>query len=317
MLLPHSRSFVWLAAALVLTSSVLTTAQSKDTQRAKTSDSMPHATRGLQAVDADSCLDVETTTATVNSTLQIQTQQPLQNQSLQANLLSGLSQYLRVPDCNLQLTYNSSTACPVSSTANSTDTCLGGSYICRGVTQVPLNVYSAVQDNDCTPDATGSTVSCLGTSLDLTTYLSVQQGQCCLQCPGQSDCTADASQASASSPQTALALYECGNFTLGVVVSDVLEGSSLEDLLDVAVSGGLLDLYLQSSGLTDSSAISLGPTGRACSCLRAAYRTSHCWLTRHDTFSAELLLLCCSSCDHAFLHCFYYFVSRGQRSDCT
>jgi len=213
--------------------------------------------RGLQAIDADTCLDLHTVTATVNSTLQLQAQQQLQNQSLSSGLLSGLSQYLKVTQCNLWLSYNSSTDCPIQGATNSTETCLGGNYICRGITQVPLNVYSAVQENECTPDATGSTVNCLGTSLDLTTYLSVQQGQCCIQCPGQSDCTAGSA---IGSPQAVIVPYQCGSFSLGIAVSDILDGSSEEDLLGTAVSGGLLDLYLQSAGLTDVTVLSVGPT---------------------------------------------------------
>ncbi|KAA6425234.1 MAG: hypothetical protein FRX49_04729 [Trebouxia sp. A1-2] len=216
--------------------------------------------RGLQAVDADTCLDLHAVTATVNSTVQLRAQQQLQSQTLSSGLLSGLSQYLKVTQCNLWLIYNSSTDCPIQGATNSTEICLGGNYICRGITQVPLNVYSAVQENECTPDATGSTVSCLGTSLDLTTYLSVQQGQCCLQCPGQSDCTTDGAGSSVGSPQADTVPYQCGVFSLGIVVSDILDGSSEEDLLGTAVSGGLLDLYLQSSGLTDVTVLSVGPT---------------------------------------------------------
>jgi len=54
--------------------------------------------------------------------------------------------------------------------------------------------------------------------------------------------------------------YQCGNFSLGIVVSDILDGSAEEDLLGTAVSGSLLDLYLQSSGLTDVTVLSVGPT---------------------------------------------------------
>lgn len=219
-------------------------------------------TRSLQSEDTDTCYNTETTAATVTSILQLQAQQQLQNQTVQQGLLSGLSQYLRVPDCNIQLSFTASTACPVATTANSTYTCSDGNYICRGVTQVPLDVYNAVQNNQCTSDATGSTATCLGTSLDLTTYLSVQQGQCCLQCPGQSACTADASQSPLNSSLASTASYDCGNFTLSIAVGDSLDGSSLEDLLGVAVSGGLLDLYLQTSGLPDASTLSVGPTGK-------------------------------------------------------
>jgi len=256
----HLRSQVWLAAAFTLTLNLREETQAQHTEVAHTSDVLLATLRGLQAVDADTCLDLHTVTATVNSTLQLRAQQQLQNQNLSSALLSGLSQYLRVTQCNLWLTYNSSTDCPVQGAANSTGICLGGNYVCRGITQVPLNVYSAVQENECSPDATGSTVFCLGTSLDLTTYLSVQQGQCCLQCPGQSDCTADAAGSLIGSPQAETVPYQCGNFSLGIVVSDILDGSSEEDLLGTAVSGSLLDLYLQSSGLTDVTVLSVGPT---------------------------------------------------------
>ena len=262
----HLRSQVWLAAAFTLTLNLHQRTQAKHTEVAHTSGGLLATLRGLQAVDADTCLDNQTVTATVNSTLQLQAQQQslqLQNHNLSSGLLSGLSQYLKVTQCNLWLTYNSSTDCPVQGATNSTGTCLGGNYICRGITQVPLNVYSAVQENECTPDATGSTVNCLGTSLDLTTYLSVQQGQCCLQCPGQSECTADGAGSSIGSPQAEIVPYQCGIFSLGIVVSDILDGSSEEDLLGTAVSGGLLDLYLQSAGLIDVTVLSVGPTGKS------------------------------------------------------
>ena len=253
----HLRSQVWLAAAFTLTLNLRKQAQAQHTEVSRTSGCLPATLRGLQAVDADTCLDLQTVTATVNSTLQLQAQQQLQNQSLSSGLLSGLSQYLKVTQCNLWLSYNSSTDCPIPGATNSTETCLGGNYICRGIAQVPLNVYSAVQENECTPDATGSTVNCLGTSLDLTTYLSVQQGQCCIQCPGQSDCTAGSA---IGSPQAVIVPYQCGSFSLGIAVSEILDGSSEEDLLGTAVSGGLLDLYLQSAGLTDVTVLSVGPT---------------------------------------------------------
>lgn len=254
------RSQVWLAAAFTLTLNLHERTQAQHTEVAHTSDGFIATMRGLQAVDADTCLDLHAVTATVNSTVQLRAQQQLQSQTLSSGLLSGLSQYLKVTQCNLWLIYNSSTDCPIQGATNSTEICLGGNYICRGITQVPLNVYSAVQENECTPDATGSTVSCLGTSLDLTTYLSVQQGQCCLQCPGQSDCTTDGAGSSVGSPQADTVPYQCGVFSLGIVVSDILDGSSEEDLLGTAVSGGLLDLYLQSSGLTDVTVLSVGPT---------------------------------------------------------
>lgn len=255
----HLRSYAWLIALLSLARNERMFAQTQHiNEQGPISGLLPSAARRLQAVDSNTCYDRDTTAATVNSTLQLHAEQQLQNQTVQQEVLSGLSQYLRVPECNIQLTYNTSTVCPVVSAANNNDACTDGNYICRGVTQVPQNIYSAVQDNECTADASSSTATCLGTSLDLTTYLSIQQGQCCLQCPGQTACTTDAS---AISTQTTPVSFECGNLTLSIAVGDSLDGSSLEELLGVAVSGGLLDLYLQSSGLPDSSALSVGPTG--------------------------------------------------------
>ncbi|KAL0020441.1 hypothetical protein WJX77_003488 [Trebouxia sp. C0004] len=193
----HLRSRLWLAAAFTLTLNLREETQAQQTEAARTSDGLLAILRGLQAVDADTCLDPHTVTATVNSSLQLRAQQQLQSQ---------------------------------------------------------------LQQNECTPDATGSTVFCLGTSLDLTSYLSVQQGQCCLQCPGQSDCTTDGAGSSFKSPQAETVPYQCGIFSFGIVVSDILDGSSEKDLLGTAVSGGLLDLYLQSSGLTDATVLSVGPT---------------------------------------------------------
>ena len=221
--------------------------------------------RGLTA-EAAECYTAETAAASVNTTLQLQLEQQLTGQEVQQNLISALSQYLRVSDCNVNSTFSSSTVCPATSTTNSNHTCSDGQYICRGVVQVSQDLYTAVQDNQCTPDASGSTATCQGTEMDLTTYLSIQQGQCCLQCPGQQDCTADASDASQNSSQTAAEAYNCGTFTASIAVGSSLEGSSLEDLLDTAVGGGLLDLYLQTSGLSEASVLSVGPTGSCLAC---------------------------------------------------
>ncbi|KAL3159879.1 Thrombospondin type 1 repeats protein [Trebouxia sp. C0009 RCD-2024] len=171
-----------------------------------------------------------------------------------------MSQYLRVSDCNINLTFTSSTDCPATGAASSNSACADGQYICRGVIQVPQDMYTAVQDNECTPNASGTTTICQGNELDLTTYLSIQQGQCCLQCPGQPDCTADASEVQQNTSQPAVAAHDCGSFTVSIAVGSSLEGISLEDLLDTAVSGGLLDLYLQASALPDASVLTVGPT---------------------------------------------------------
>ena len=220
--------------------------------------------RSLQAVNAtdpDTCYDSGTAAALVNTTLQLETDQQ-QNATLHQELAAGLTEYLRVPACNIQLDYTSNSTCPAAAGANSTSTCSSGNYVCRGVTQVAQNVYSAVRNGTCTPDTSGTSVTCLGTSLDLTTYLSIQQGQCCLQCPNQPDCTADTLQSSpATAPQAASPPFQCGNFSLGIAVGSNLEGSSVEDLLADAVSSGLLELYLQTTGLQDTNILSVGPTG--------------------------------------------------------
>ena len=213
--------------------------------------------RSLQSESMDTCYS--NSAATVNTTFQIEAGQQLEDQHTQPLLLAALSQYLRAAECNINLTYTASTVCPALHATNSTNTCTNGQYICRGVTQVAQNVYSAVQNSQCSPDSSGSTVSCQGAELDLTTYLSIQQGQCCLQCPGQPDCTTDNSQVAQSTEPSA---YNCGNFAFSVAVGSSLEGSSIEDLLNTAVSGGLLNLYLQTSGLEDASALSVGPTGQ-------------------------------------------------------
>ena len=223
-------------------------------------------TRSLTA-ETTECYTAETAAASVNTTLQLQVEQQLTDQEVQQDLLTALSQYLRVSDCNVNSTFSSSTVCPATTTANSNHTCSDGQYICRGVVQVPQDLYMAVQDNQCTPDTSGSTATCQGVEMDLTTYLSIQQGQCCLQCPGQQQCTADASEASQNTSPTAAEAYSCGSFEFSIAVGSSLEGSSLEDLLATAVSGGLLELYLQTSGLADASVLSVGPTGKGLSAL--------------------------------------------------
>lgn len=216
--------------------------------------------RRLTAVTTD-CYTAETAAASVNTTLQLQVEQQLTDPEVQQGLTSALSQYLRVSDCNVDSTFSSSRVCGTTQTANSNSTCSDGQYICRGVVQVQQDLYKAVQDNQCTPDASSSTAICQGVDIELTTYLSIQQGQCCLQCPGQQACTADTSAASQNTSQTATEAYNCGSFVVSIAVGSSLEGSSLEDLLDTAVSGGLLEVYLQTSGLPDASVLSVGPTG--------------------------------------------------------
>ena len=208
------------------------------------------------------CYTAETAAASVNNTVQLQVERQLTQLEVQQSLASAMSQYLRVSDCNINLTFASSIACPATDAASSNSTCADGQYICRGVIQVPQDMYTAVQDNECTLNASGNTTICQGKVLDLTTYLSIQQGQCCLQCPGQQDCTADASEAPQITSQPAAAAYDCGSFAVSIAVGNSLEGSALEDLLDTAISGGLLDLYLQASALPDASALSVGPTGK-------------------------------------------------------
>ena len=216
--------------------------------------------RSLTAVTTD-CYTAETAAASVNTTLQLQVEQQLTDPEVQQGLSTALSQYLRVSDCNVNSTFSSSTVCGTTQTANSNSTCPDGQYICRGVVQVQQDLYKAVQDNQCTLDASSSTATCQGVELDLTTYLSIQQGQCCLQCPGQQACTAGASETTQNTSQTATEAYNCGSFVVSIAVGSSLEGSSLEDLLDTAVSGGLLELYLQTSGLPDASVLSVGHTG--------------------------------------------------------
>ena len=223
------------------------------------------AARSLQATSAsiaDTCLITETAAATVNSTVQLQAEQPINNTAVQQELSAGLAEYLRIAACNVQLSFNASTACPVAASANSSSSCSNGNYICRGVTQVSQNVYAAVQNHSCTTDSSGTSFTCLGSPLDLTTYLSIQQGQCCLQCPGQPDCTTEASQLSVAPAQSQLPSYKCSNYSVGVAVGDSLDSSSVEDLLETAISGGLLQLYVQTAGLSDATVLSVGPTSK-------------------------------------------------------
>ena len=241
---------------VILTSAVSISAASQSV--VSTSRDLQGQRRTLRTENADTCYTADTAAASVNSTLQLQAQQQLRDEQSQQNLILALSQYLRTPTCDVTVTYNQSTVCPAVNAVNSTGTCSDGQYICRGVTQVAQDIYKAVQSDQCSPDVSGSTANCQGTEVDLTTYLSIQQGQCCLQCPGQPDCTT----ASQNVTQDTAAAYECGNYTLSVAVGSSLEGSSLRDLLDTAVSSGLLDLYLQSSGLPDASILSVGPTSR-------------------------------------------------------
>lgn len=231
--------------------------------------------RSLTAVTTD-CYTAETATAIVNTTLQLKVEQQLTHPEVQQDLSTALSQYLRVSDCNVNSTFSSSMDCGVTQTANSNSTCSDGQYICRGVIQVQQDLYKAVQDNQCTPDASSSTATCQGVKLDLTTYLSIQQGQCCLQCPGQQACTADTPEASQNTSKTATEPYNCGSFVVSIAVASSLEGSSLEDLLDTAVSGGLLELYLQTSGLPDASVLSVGPTGPTLSIMACLWVLAVC-----------------------------------------
>ena len=243
--------------------------------------------RGLTA-DVTECYTAETAAAIVNTTLHLQADQRLTDRAVQQDLDIALSQYLRVSDCNVNSTFSSSTVCPATATANGNHTCSDGQYICRGVVQVPQDLYTAVQDDQCTPDTSSSTAMCQGVELDLTTYLSIQQGQCCLQCPGQQQCTADASEASQNSSQTAAEAYSCGSFVISIVVGSSLEGSSLEDLLDTAVNGGLLELYLQTSGLPDASVLSVGPTGKCFVCRVLRVLSVFILLRTLDSSSAKL-----------------------------
>ena len=222
--------------------------------------------RSLTA-ETTECYTAETAAASVNTTVQLQVEQQLTDQEVQQDLVIALSQYLRVSNCNVKSIFSSSTVCPATITANSNYTCADGQYICRGVVQVPQDLYTAVQENQCTPDISGSAAICQGSEVDLTTYLSIQQGQCCLQCPGQQQCTADASEASQNTSQTAAEAYNCGSFEVSIAVGSSLDGSFLEDLLATAVSDGLLELYLQTSGLPDASVLSVGPTGNCFLCL--------------------------------------------------
>lgn len=233
--------------------------------------------RGRSLTETTECYTAETAAASVNTTVQLQVEQQLQSVEVQQSLASAMSQYLRVSDCNINLTFTSSTDCPATGAASSNSACADGQYICRGVIQVPQDMYTAVQDNECTPNASGTTTICQGNELDLTTYLSIQQGQCCLQCPGQPDCTADASEVQQNTSQPAVAAHDCGSFTVSIAVGSSLEGISLEDLLDTAVSGGLLDLYLQASALPDASVLTVGPTGTLfCLQLRKCGAASRC-----------------------------------------
>lgn len=261
-MLPSARHRSQLCAIVVLWFVVATVADG--TALSERHASMRSKLQGHQRsliAEATECYTAETAAASVNTTVQLQIEQQLARLDVQQSLISVMSQYLRVSDCSINLTSTSSTVCPATDADNSNSSCAEGQYICRGVIQVPQDMYTAVQDNLCTPDASHSTAICQGNEMDLTTYLSIQQGQCCLQCPGQQDCTAGTSEAPQNTSQPAAALYDCSSFTVTIAVGSSLEGSSLEDLMDTAITGSLLDLYLQASALPNASILSVGPTG--------------------------------------------------------
>ena len=258
--------------------------------------------RSLQATSAssaDTCLITETAAATVNSSVQLQAEQPVNNTAVQQELSAGLAEYLRIAACNIQLSFHASTACPVAASANSSSSCSNGNYICRGVTQVSQSVYNAVQNDSCTTDSSGTSFTCLGSPLDLTTYLSIQQGQCCLQCPGQPDCATEASQLSVAPAQSQLPSYECGNYSIGVAVGDSLDSSSVQDLLETAISGGLLQLYVQTAGLSDATVLSVGPTSKPESALVLVMSP----LTHPSQLSRLCLLIGMSQVSHGGIYC--------------
>ena len=239
--------------------------------------------RSLQADDV--CYTASSVLFLVNTTVQVQASQQLDNSSTTASLQQALSEYLHAPVCNIWVGYNTTTSCPTSSSANSSAACESSTYICRGVVEVPVEVYSAIEDSSCAPDDSTGTVSCLGSTLDITTYLAAQQGQCCLQCPDQPDCSTDSSAASANAPEAAAeAAPQCSNFSVSVAVGDSLSGGSAEAQLADAVDSGLLDQYLHAAGLLTVNALAVGPTGQLADLCQAC-KASNC-------YTATVLLPC-------------------------
>lgn len=240
--------------------------------------------RSLQADDV--CYTASSVLFLVNTTVQVQASQQLDNSSTTASLQQALSEYLHVPDCNIWICYNTTTSCPASSSADPAAACEDSTYICRGVVEVPVEVYSAIEDSSCAPDDSTGVTSCLGSTIDITTYLAVQQGQCCLQCPDQPDCSTESSAASASAPEAAAeAAPQCSNFSVSVAVGDSLSGSSAEAQLAHAVDNGLLDQYLHAAGLLTANALAVGPTGQLIHFMCEACKPSNC-------HTATLLVSC-------------------------
>lgn len=221
-------------------------------------------TRATKLLAGDgACLAASSAVALVNTTVQLQAVQQLDLGSTTASMQQALSQYLHTSDCNIQIQFNTSSTCLTASSSNTSATCPDSTYVCRGVVQVPVNVYNAIQDSTCTPDDRTSTFPCAGSTIDLTTYLDVQQGQCCLQCPDQPDCSTDPTAASAYAPEGAAeSPPQCSNFSVSVAVGDRLTGSAAQAQLADAVNNGLLDQYLHAAGLLDTTALSVGPTGQ-------------------------------------------------------
>ena len=224
------------------------------------SDLQNGSARRLQADDA--CYTTSSAAFLVNTTVQVQASQQLNDSSATASFQQALSQYLHSLDCNMHVAVNGSTNCSTTSSADTTAACNDSTYICRGVVEVPVDVYNAIQNSTCSPNDATSTVTCLSSTLDLTTYLDVQQGQCCLQCPDQPDCLTSTA-ASANAPVSAIEVpLQCSNLSVSLAVGDSLAGSSAKAELADAVDSGLLDQYLHAAGLLDATALSVGPTGQ-------------------------------------------------------
>lgn len=256
----RSTRYAGIVCSLILITSALAAGSqtSTDVVHDNALDTSPG--RLLQA--AISCYAAFNTTFMVNSTVQLQAPQQLNTSSALSSIRQALAEYLHVLDCNLDVTHNTSTACPASPVAFSSDSCEGGTYTCRGASQVPLDVYSAVQNSTCMPDTIASSLTCFGTALDLTTYLDLQQGQCCLQCPDEPECSLTSSSADTdAASSTDAAATQCSNFSVSIAVEDSLAGRSAQAQLIDATGTGLLDLYLHAAGLLNTTTLGIGPTG--------------------------------------------------------
>lgn len=222
-----------------------------------------HTTAARTLQETDVCFTLTSAVAVVNTTVQLQASQQLIDGSATASLQQALSQYLYAPSCNIQTTYDASSTCLAAMQANTSTSCANSMYICRGVVQVSEDAYNAITNNTCIPNNNAATFTCLNATIDITTYLDIQQRQCCLQCPNEPACSVNPAAATAGAPAGATdSLLQCSNFSVSLAVGDSLSGSSAKAQLADAVDSGVLDQYLHAAGLLDTTTLSVGPTGQ-------------------------------------------------------